>query len=258
MDEEKENEINHWQYAYDKVFMLYQINIDTYFKRTQILMFAIQGGLIAAFIKLLATGKPNDGYILSEYILYFVLLAVSVLGIVFCFIWLSMIKRQWNTLEHCRCYMRYIEGYLINLGVPLALFRSGAAIFFHHSCVIFGNDKKCENCKSKLCQKRFPYDSKEAKTGLMDLEKYIIFIIRLIWAVCFSIFLYQIQEHCDIMIIYTTILSELLLSFYLAVCIIYTIYEWVKKDKKAKGKNNQFILFWNLKEDLDKCPEKDN
>jgi hypothetical protein len=319
MDDEKENKIKHWQYAYDKAFTFHQINIESYFKRTQILMFTIQAGLATAFIKFLSNVFSNTQNSVST--LYLALIIISSLGIVFCFIWLSMIERQWNTLEHCRCHMRYIESHLINLGVPLALFRSGAAIFFHHSCVIFGNDKKCENCKSKLCQKRFPYEEdKKSKIGLMDLEKHIVFIFGFIWAVCFSIFLYQIlilkkyntkildyilyfyftviaimlvvymifklrkqvkdnKKYCwawnirfSILLFLSYILAwipkyhrniilEILLSVYLVISIIYTILDWEKDNNEKrdkKDKNKQFILFENLKEDLVKCPQKDD
>lgn len=250
---DKENEINHWLDAYDKVFTYHQINIDGYFKRTQILMFAIQAGLVAVFIKLLSTEKPNNGAILSVCGLYWVLLAISGLGVFSCFIWLIMIRRYWITLEHCRCHMRYIERHLMNLGVPIALFRSEAAVSYRNYWVIFAddNDKKCKkNCKDTpcqdkyKCQKRYPYKKEKAKIGLMNLEKLMLYVIRLAWAICFSIFLYRILEK----FFYSLILPILVL--------IYTIYEWYKydrnkKDRNKKDKNKQSFLFWELKEDFE-------
>jgi len=243
MDEEKENEIKHWQYAYDKAFTFHQINIDTYFKRTQILMLAIQGALLATLIKFLTIDESINGSTLYQY-KFALLTIISILGIVFCFMWISMIQRQWYTLEHLRCHMRYIERHLMKLDVPLAIFRSESIMSYHQGCVFFGDDEQCkkrENDRCQSCQRKYPYGGKKKKIGLMKLEEQIVYIIRVVWLLCFSIFLYQTLKNSDIIIVECFIYS----CFFVIIAIlsIYMILILAKSSKDEKKSCMTWIGF---------------
>lgn len=237
----RENKIRHLLDVYIKVYNHLNQSHAHYFQRTQILMFAIQGGLIAAFIKLLTIGKLKNNTILSSLdALYFVLLAISALGIIFCFIWLSMIQRHWDVLEYSRCYLRYIEGQLMKLGVPLAIFRVESAIFFRKRHIFFGN--RYEEGRNHFFQKKFPYEeNREAKIGLIkESEASVVRIIRLVWAICFSIFLYQILNKWEFKIFEY---MPIYLSATAAAIIVITIYILIGLDRFLIEKKDDFWLW---------------
>ena len=238
---EKENEIKHWQYAYEKVCEHLNLIHDHYFKRTQILMFTIQIGLATAFIKLLVTDFTNPNLLLCKLQAYYVFCVISFLGVVFCFIWLLMIKGHWEGLEYCRCYMRYIEGHLMKLGVPLAVFRAESVISYLLNRINFDDEERKDKDNHNKYQKVFPYRKKKADIGLMNLEKWVVRIIRLAWVLCFSIFLCQVLKNYNT--IFPCICSILIIILFIG----YMIYE-SKKDKKEKidNKSDKIILFKDL------------
>jgi hypothetical protein len=330
----KEDKINHWLETYKILHNHFNLGQEFYFKRTQILMFAIQIGLATAFIKILIAvfDKSQTSYstcsISELHPLHFALLVISLSGIVFSFIWLTMIQRHWYVSEYCRCYLRYIEGRLMELDIPLAIFRVESAIFHSQRHVFFGD--KYEEDKNSFFQKEFPYEGMKAKIGLMNLEKWVVWVINLIWTICFSIFSYQSLKSGDITILecilYTCLFIVVIMSFsILSIHMLVKVLKEKKKDgllfsvsqefqtelgkkdisdklrqkfvnnkielsknatatvkkedntwqiedghcsytiKKEsdklniyKGKSDQSILLWDLKEDFVKCPEKDN
>jgi len=100
------------------VSKILEINNDNYFKRTQILMIVAQAALFTAFSKVLAMKNPKifEGFsFLTQRI---VLVLITAFGAGFAGLWYVFIRRQCNVLALCKGYLRGIEKYLMQLGVP--------------------------------------------------------------------------------------------------------------------------------------------
>ena len=188
---DKEKEIGYLLDVYDRVFQFFYINNENYFKRTQILMFALQIGIATAFIKLLDNVFKSHK---TETSIYIALVIVSLLGIIFCFIWLTMIQRQRNVLQYSKMYLRFIEDQLMNLGVPLSIYRAESKILYFGNRVFFCNRSEMRNeieretlCNDYSSPKAFPDRNERLKVRLMGLEKWVVYIIRFVWVLCLCI-----------------------------------------------------------------------
>jgi len=249
----KDSEIKHLLDTYDKVYKHFELANDNYFKRTQIIMIAIQIVLFTGFVKLVS---DIPSLCTQKLVL---LLSISVIGLFFACAWILYIKRQRNLLEFCRCYMRYIEKKLLNYNVPLAIFNAESVIFHLNSeakCTNYSinftddlNNRNSsdsnvgDNSEDKSClQTKFPYDRKETKiSGLMGIEKDMACFILLIWFACFT----------AILSIHWNILPCPLRCIFIAIFIgVFIYWIWLRDlKKKRKKKYEKEINFWDLKKD---------
>jgi hypothetical protein len=265
-----ENKIKHWLDAYDRVYKHYEIVGDHYFKRTQILMIAIQIVLITSFGKLVSDITTLSPLSTQKLVL---LLSIPVIGLFFAFAWISFINRQCDTLEFCRCYMRYIEKKLLN-NVPLAYFRAESVIFYHHCSINFiggpnnGNSSDSDvgdNSEDKFClQTKFPYDRKETKIlGVVGIEKDMVRFILLIWIACFTAILSMHWNILPCLLPYIfhifIVISILVFAYWIVLRNLWKkLNLWGKleeyyRNRKRKlniyRKENKEINFWDLKKD---------
>jgi len=264
----KDSEIKHLLDTYEKISKHLEIANDNYFKRTQIIMIAIQIVLITGFGKLV-----SDINILSPQKLL-LLLSIPVIGLFFAFAWISFIKRQCDTLEFCKCYMRYIEKKLLNCNVPLAYFRAESVIFYHHCSINFigdpnnGNSSDSDvgdNSEDKFClQTKFPYDRKETKIlGVVGIEKDMVRFILLIWVTCFTAILSMHWNILPCLLPYIfhifIVISILVFAYWIVLRNLWKkLNLWGKleeyyRNRKRKlniyRKENKEINFWDLKKD---------
>jgi len=188
---DNENRIRHWLDAYDHVFKLFLMNNDNHFRRTQILMLAIQAATFTGLGK--AAWDPE----VSKIPLKLASLGViPMLGLISACIWFAIISRQRTVFEFYRCYLRYIEYHLMRLGVPSACFRAEAFIFWGKNYVKFEdceNNSNNGNSSSKSnfkFQTKFPYDENKhkAKIGMMRLEEILVSFLFSFWSACLLTF----------------------------------------------------------------------
>ena len=104
--------------AYDHVLKILEINNDNYFKRTQILMIVAQSALFVAFAKVLAVKNARIFEVSGLLTQRCALRLITFCGAVFAVLWYVFIRRQCNVLDLCKGYLRGIEKYLMQLGIP--------------------------------------------------------------------------------------------------------------------------------------------
>ena len=239
---EKENEIKHWLDVYDQVFRFFQINNDNYFKRTQILMFAIQIGIATAFIKLLdIVFRDSQNYSVLT-LLNFALFIPPLLGAVFAFIWIWLIKRQWIGLQFSRCYMKYIEGYFLKNNVPLAIFKLEGTVFNSQNRVRYDYPSGYD-----IKPLYFPESpTKKYRLRFTRIEELVACIIMSFWISILFIFIYCGVTQSILLNYYIIVITLLIL---IAIPIVY----WVCRSKKEKQEGNSTdkdnkdtISIWDL------------
>jgi hypothetical protein len=248
-----ENRTRHWLDAYDRVFQLFLMNNDNHFRRTQILMLAIQAAIFTGFGK--AAWDPQVSKILLKLASLGV---IPILGLISACIWFALIGRQRTVFEFYRCYLRYIECHLMRLGVPLACFRAESFIFWGKNYVEFDdceNNSGNSNSKSNFkFQTKFPYNENKhkAKIGMMRLEEILVSFLFSFWSACLlTFFVYTI---------FGKLLSWSLPCFLLPIVFISTflcvecIMLYRLKQKKTQ-KPTLTIPFWELANNEIKAPE---
>jgi hypothetical protein len=188
--QQPENIPEHYLQVYQQVWNVYQTSNDNYFKRTQILMFAIQVAVFAALAKL--AGDIGKSDILSLPPLKLVLLwIIPLAGSLSALAWATLIVRQWNLLELYRRYMRYLERVLLDKKVPLAPFTLEKAVFTRQEqkCILFDSCAAIGNSQSRsrgVDQEYFPdYGARgRMRIGMMRIEEYIAVFLLSFWFAC--------------------------------------------------------------------------
>ena len=127
-DENIKNHLTAYSYAMEML----KVHIDSYFKRIQFLMVAIQIGLLVAM-----------GRYLSSYEFWWGIhkklpgILIPVLGVGAAAVWILQIGQERKQLEFCRSYMRNLEAYLTNHGVKADFFKQHQKAFFCGEQVVF-------------------------------------------------------------------------------------------------------------------------
>jgi hypothetical protein len=97
-------------------------------------MIVIRSALFVGFTKLAWDPKldltPDNS---KELLLLISLGVIPVLGILSAWAWTTLITRQHDVLEFCRCYLRGIETSLMKLGIPVGYFTYEKKIFHRDS-----------------------------------------------------------------------------------------------------------------------------
>jgi len=250
-----ENDIKYWLDAYDKIYKDFELASSHYFIRTQIIMFAIQIVLGTGFGKLVS--DISSPICTQKLVL---LLAIPIIGSFFACAWLLFIKRQWNSMEFYRCYMRYIEKKLINCKVPLALFRAESAIFHWEKIIDFidSNEVKSFPEDNHCLQTEFPYFGKRVKSNnLMGTEGIIACFILLIWSACFIAIL---SMHWNIFIL-PCLLPYIFIAIFILVFAYWIVLRNLWEKLKECYRNRKRFLFSidpKFQSDLDNCkPSKE-
>jgi len=169
--------------TYDRVFDIFQLNNDNYFKRTQILMFAIQAALFAGFIKLawdtqIETIISSASLNIVKFILF---VFIPLFGSISAFTWVELITKQWNVLELYRCYLRYIERNLLELQIPLACFRAESLVFKYKHYIEFEGSKKDNDPEIPTI---FPHNGRKVELSLMTIEERTAIFLFAFWMSC--------------------------------------------------------------------------
>jgi hypothetical protein len=181
--------IQHYLQAYQQVWSVYQTNNDNYFKRTQILMFAIQVAVFAALVKLI--GDIGNSNILPKSELELAALwIIPLTGFLAALAWATLITRQWNILELYRRYMRYLERVLLSKRVPLGPFTLEKAVFTEEQkCILFDSCEAINNSQVGSAggdQEYFPdYGYRgRMRIGMMRMEEYMAVFLMSFWFSC--------------------------------------------------------------------------
>ena len=183
------NDSTNYLQAYAQVWSIYQTNNDNYFKRTQILMFAIQVAIFAVLAKLI--GDMDDTSIFSLPALKLASLwIIPLFGFLSALAWATLITRQWNVLELYRRYMRYLERVLMaDHHFPLAAFTLEKAVFKDRLRIVFGCHGARHNPGDKeLAEESFPDRCKKGKMKIrmMHIEECIAVFLMSFWFACFG------------------------------------------------------------------------
>lgn len=109
------DEIANLKYSYDKALDIFRLHNDNYFKRTQIIMVAIQAGLFFVIIKLL-TPIP---VLPKELILPMI---VILIGGAIAWAWGVLMTRQMQYMDLLKKYLRNLEAEFKKLDVPADYF----------------------------------------------------------------------------------------------------------------------------------------
>jgi len=169
--------------AYDRVLEIFKVSNDNYFKRTQIVGLFIQSALFAASIKI-AWDKDLELNCSKEWLL----LAISVMGMLSAFYWFKSIIKQGDYLELCRLSMRDIECCLSQPehDIPLEYFTKESKVFHDKTGVSF-NHAGLQFPREKDHKERgllFPH---KVKGGLIKLDKSVPLFLIALWGICFLI-----------------------------------------------------------------------
>jgi len=177
------------KYAYDRVLNLFYSSSEHYFKRTQIIMIAIQASVIIGLTNLSKANNPicsaislNKGNTLSNNIWIPFLIGFGLLS---AFIWYLTINRHHSHLEFLRRYLREIEEQLTSLGLPFYMFTverkmyskdfsNNKHTFYTGECVPDYN-KGIIALLNKISKHLRP------RLGLMELEQWIVVLLILFW-----------------------------------------------------------------------------
>lgn len=108
--------------AYAKVFDVWKVQNENYFKRVQVFMGIVQVGLLLAVLKGL---EPLP----TSWCEAFLPIFLVVLGIFSAYVWTVLNKKQRQYIEFCRRNLRNIEARLGILGVPLEYFTLESLVF---------------------------------------------------------------------------------------------------------------------------------
>lgn len=252
----KDSEIKHLFDVYDRIFKNFELASSYYFLRTQIIMFAIQIILGTGFGKLVS--DISFPICTQKLVL---LLAIPIIGFFFACAWLLFIKRQWNSMEFYRCYMRYIEKKLMNCKAPLALFRAESAIFYWEIFIDFIDSNEVKSFSKDKLQTEFPYFGKRAKSNnLMGTEGTIAYFILLIWIACFVSILCIYWKYWKSLNILPCGIEFVFILAFIIVFIYWKfskgLWEKSKKERENQKNENYGLLFSidsKFQNDLNEC-----
>lgn len=127
--------------TYNQMQTFYVQSGDHYFKRTQVLMMVIQSALFLALTKVLTA--TDNGHM-------WLVLPISILGILASYAWTEMIGRHQQRLELHRYYMRYIESKLKGLGLPESFCTYHKKVFYDHGNYSMLELKLGDECLPKI------------------------------------------------------------------------------------------------------------
>jgi len=201
--QQTENGPQHYLQAYQQVWSIYQTSNDNYFKRTQILMFAMQVAVFAALVKLI--GDIDGGNIFPKSPLKLAALwMIPLVGFLSARAWALVIVRQWNLFELYRRYMRYLERVLMTEhGVPMAPFTLEKAVFSKdQNCILFDSCEAGGNPQTGRDEQEYFPDCGERgrmKIRMMRTEEYMAVFLMSFWCACLgtiSVYALHRTPHC--------------------------------------------------------------
>lgn len=163
--------------SYDKIFNQWKVHNDNYFKRVQVMMVVLQGGLFLALLQRLhAFPKCWQEALLPVFL--------GILGILSAIMWLNLHTKQAQYLEFCRITLRNLEARLTSLGFPLEYFTTESFVFGPHredlpklntGSIKPGNLQKCKNrniMSFEWSEEKYPIDQEtENNKGIHTRRK---------------------------------------------------------------------------------------
>ena len=152
--------------AYKYILEIFKIYNDNYFKRTQVLMVAIQSVLFVSSIHYLSRFGTKSW---SEKYSWLLLAVVALLGIGAAWLWYRANTAQRNYLEFCRFHLRNIEAYFEKFDIPLYFFTSESKAYFDRETVRFQSSEDV--------------DFIPGKRGIMQDDTYIPLAMTLLWVI---------------------------------------------------------------------------
>lgn len=117
----KKEEIEYLKYSYDKALDIFRLHNDNYFKRTQIIMIAIQAGFFFVIIKLLTPIPDSQKELIVPMI-------VTLLGFAVAWAWRVLMTKQMQYMMLLKKYIQNLEAKFVDLKLPIDYFSIEAAI----------------------------------------------------------------------------------------------------------------------------------
>ncbi len=170
--------------VYGQVLQVYKVQNDVYFKRVQIFLPVLQGGLFVIVFKCLDQSDPR----IAQAVLA---IGASVAGGLCALAWLAQQRRTCDYMEFTRRHLRNIEVRLGKYGIPLAYFTTESVVFSDKGttpgtslggvCIKPIPDRKRRKVKFEWSGDCFPSSGKRAKGGMMKIEKYLAYGAMVGW-----------------------------------------------------------------------------